>query len=93
MIGELQLHLKPSGPPEEPVSACTRYLGNRPHQLDDKGALVPGLSIGSGEIESAYRYVVQQRLKRPGAWWTPETAERMLALRVNRANNRWVAYW
>lgn len=25
--------------------------------------------IGSGEIESAHRYIARQRLKRPGAWW------------------------
>jgi hypothetical protein len=25
--------------------------------------------IGSGEIESTHRYIVQQRLKLPGAWW------------------------
>jgi hypothetical protein len=93
VIAELQPHLKSNGPPEEPVNACHRYLCNRPHQLDYQGALVRGLPIGSGEIESAHRYIVQQRLKRPGAWWTPENAERMLALRLNRANNRWEAYW
>jgi hypothetical protein len=32
------------------------------------------LPIGSGEIESAHRYVAQQRLKRPGAWWRVEAA-------------------
>ena len=49
-----------------PVRACLRYLSNRPHQLDYKGALEKGLPIGSGEIESAHRYVIQQRLKLPG---------------------------
>ncbi len=38
--------------------------------------------VGSGEIESAHRYVAQQRLKRPGAWWRVEHAEYMLALRL-----------
>jgi len=51
------------------------------------------LPIGSGKIESAHRYLVQQRLKRPGAWWAPDNAEAMLALRVARANGRWSAYW
>jgi hypothetical protein len=51
------------------------------------------LPIGSGEIESAHRYLVQQRLKRPGAWWTPNNAEAMLALRIARANGHWSAYW
>lgn len=78
---------------DAPVRACHRYLSNRLDHLDDQGALAQGLPIGSGEIESAHRYVVQQRLKRPGAWWTPDNAEAMLALRTTRANGKWAAYW
>ena len=33
---------------------------------DYSASVVP---IGSGEIESAHRYIAQLRLKRPGAWW------------------------
>jgi hypothetical protein len=76
-----------------PVRACVRYLSNRPHHLDYKGALEKGLPIGSGEIESAHRYVIQQRLKLPGAWWKAEKVEPMLALRVVRANKDWDKYW
>ena len=76
-----------------PVRACVRYLSNRPHHLDYKGALEKGLPIGSGEIESAHRYVIQQRLKLPGAWWKAENVEPMLALRVVRANENWDRYW
>lgn len=47
----------------------------------------------SGEIESAHRYIVQQRMKRPGAWWRAHNAEHMLALRLNRANRQWDSYW
>jgi hypothetical protein len=50
-------------PDQAPVRACLRYLSNRPHHLDYKGALENGLPIGSGEIERAHRYVIQQRLK------------------------------
>lgn len=78
---------------DAPVRACSRYLSNRPEQLDYKEALANGLPIGSGEIESAHRYIVQQRLKRPGAWWTPDNAEAMLALRIHRANGQWDTYW
>ncbi|MBV5274583.1 MAG: ISKra4 family transposase [Lamprocystis purpurea] len=78
---------------DAPVRACHRYLSNRLDHLDYQGALAQGLPIGSGEIESAHRYVVQQRLKRPGAWWTPDNAEAMLALRTTRANGKWAAYW
>jgi len=78
---------------QAPVRACFRYLSNRPHHLDYKGALEKGLPIGSGEIESAHRYVIQQRLKLPGAWWKAGNVEPMLALRVVRANEDWEKYW
>ena len=76
-----------------PVRTCHRYLGARASQLNYRRALAEGLPIGSGEIESAHRYVAQQRLKRPGAWWRVEHAEFMLALRINRINGDWDAYW
>jgi hypothetical protein len=76
-----------------PVRSCHRYLSGRRAQLDYPRALADGLPIGSGEIESAHRYVAQQRLKRPGAWWRVENAEYMLALRIVRINGDWEAYW
>ena len=68
-------------------------MSNRTTFLDYQGALAAGLPIGSGEIESAHRYVIQSRLKRAGAWWTLDNLENMLALRVRRANREWDAYW
>lgn len=76
-----------------PVRCCSRYLTNRPGQFDYQQALAAGLPIGSGEIESAHRYVIQQRLKLAGAWWTEDTAADMLALRTLRANGEWNQYW
>jgi hypothetical protein len=76
-----------------PATACDRYIRNRLSQLDYQGAIQRGLPIGSGEIESAHRYVIQKRLKLPGAWWAPNNVEAMLALRLNRANREWEAYW
>jgi hypothetical protein len=95
VLAALSAALEPATVPDAdaPVRACHRYLSNRPDHLDYQGALANGLPIGSGEIESAHRYVVQQRLKRPGAWWTPDNAEAMLALRITRANGQWSAYW
>ncbi len=78
---------------QAPVRACHRYLGARRNQLNYPEALVEGLPIGSGEIESAHRYVAQKRLKLPGAWWRVDHAEHMLALRINRLNGDWNAYW
>ncbi len=52
-----------------------------------------GLPIGSGEIESAHKYIPQKRLKIPGATWHPLTINPMLALRIIRANNWWSEFW
>ncbi len=76
-----------------PVRRCYRYLSQRQDQLDYEDAISKDLPIGSGEIESAHRYLVQKRLKLPGSWWTPENAEQMLALRVSRHNGKWQSYW
>ena len=78
---------------QAPVRVCHRYHSARRDQLKYREALAEGLPIGSGEIESAHRYVAQKRLKLPGAWWLVEHAEHMLALRINRLNGDWEAYW
>ena len=67
------------------MEKCYRYLNNRKDSLDYKDALKKGLPIGSGEVESSHRYVIQKRLKIAGEW--------MLNLRVLRANDDWDDYW
>jgi len=52
-----------------------------------------GWPLGSGEVESAHRYVPQERLKIAGACWSPNNVNPMLALRVVRANGWWDAFW
>lgn len=95
VIDELTAHLEEEE--EEgaaaPVRACWRYLSNRVANLDYKGAIGAGLPIGSGEIESGNRSVIQARLKRSGAWWKEANAENMLALRSRRASGEWQSYW
>ena len=95
LLQTLRLHLEGGdvNDSDAPVRQCHRYLSHRREQLNYQSALVHDLPIGSGEIESAHRYIVQQRLKRPGAWWRAANAEHMLALRLNRANRQWGAYW
>ena len=78
---------------QAPVRVCHRYLSARAGQLNYREAIADGLPIGSGEIESAHRYVAQKRLKLPGAWWLVAHAEHMLALRINRLNGDWDSYW
>jgi hypothetical protein len=76
-----------------PIRRCHRYLSARRNHLNYREAMAKDLPIGSGEIESAHRYIAQQRLKLPGAWWRVDNADYMLALRVTRKNGDWPAYW
>jgi hypothetical protein len=78
---------------ESAVRVCEGYLSNHEPYFDYKGALEKGLPIGSGEVEGGHRWVIQKRLKLSGAWWKEENAEKMLALRVVRANDEWQSYW
>lgn len=50
-------------------------------------------TIGSGEVESAHRFIPQERMKIPGACWREETLNPMLALRTTRANQWWNDFW
>lgn len=95
VIKSLEPYVEPDSVTDEnaPVRKCHRYLVNRPGQFDYKSAIEASLPIGSGEIESAHRYVIQERLKKTGAWWNPEQASNMLALRTLRANQGWNNYW
>ena len=95
VLQALQPHLEEAGiaDSDAPVRQCHRYLSHRPDQLDYQGAMAQELPIGSGEIESGHRYIVQKRMKLPGAWWRAANAEHMLALRLNRANGMWSSYW
>ena len=76
-----------------PVRNAYRYISERHQHLDYATATRDGYPIGSGEIESGHRHVVQQRLKLPGGWWTESNAERMLNLRTARSNGLWEHYW
>ena len=52
-----------------------------------------GWPCGSGEVEAAHRVVPQPRLKIVGACWHPDNVNKMLALRVVRANRWWDDFW
>lgn len=95
VIEELKKHidLLCSFAAECSANKCYSYLIRRTNQLNYKNAIDLDLPIGSGEIESAHRYVVQKRLKISGAWWKHNNAQAMLALRVKRANYEWTPYW
>ena len=93
VLRSLEPHLEGPDTQEAPVSAAHRYLTERHDCLDYMGARVAKLPIGSGEIESGHRHVIQKRLKLAGAWWKQTNAQAMLNLRSARANNQWSQHW
>jgi hypothetical protein len=95
VIATLSEHLEAEATPEEeaPVRNGHRYLSNRLDCLDYPQALALGLPIGSGIIESGHRHVLQARLKKAGAAWLSDHADRIAHLRVLRANHQWLSLW
>lgn len=93
ILQTLEKHFEPAEQEDTPVRAVHQYLNKRKDNLDYAGARAQGLPIGSGEVESGHRHVIQQRLKIAGAWWLVQNAEAMLRLRTTRANNDWERYW
>jgi hypothetical protein len=93
VLQALQAHREAAAAAVQPVTAAYQYLHKRREHLDYAGARRAGLPIGSGEIESGHRHVIQQRLKLAGAWWKETHAQAMLNLRVARANNLWNSSW
>jgi hypothetical protein len=81
VVQALVPYIESQSTPEKnaPVRKCHRYITNRLDQFDYKSALAANLPIGSGEIESAHRYIIQKRLKLAGAWWSETNAQAKLA--------------
>jgi hypothetical protein len=81
------------GGPTAAAQSAHRYLVERRDHLDYASARKRELPIGSGEIESGHRHVIQHRLKIAGGWWTERNMECMLQLRSARSNDWWDIYW
>ena len=92
-LQSLSRRLESPGAKDQPVRTAHRYLTERRDQLNYAEARASGLPIGSGEIESGHRHVIQRRLKLAGAWWKESNAEAMLGLRAQRATGLWDSYW
>lgn len=93
VLQNLEPHFEPLEQKESPVRATHQYIDKRKDNMDYAAAKAAGLPIGSGQVESSHRHVIQQRLKIAGAWWTLQNAETMLQLRTTRANKDWDQYW
>lgn len=80
-------------PGHEGIQSCLQYINNRPGQFKYQEAIKKELPIGSGKVESTHRSLIQKRLKKPGAWWLRENAEKIADLRTLRANGGWEFLW
>lgn len=90
VYAELDAH---EGPGRARVERFLKHLWRFQDAVDYGNARGWGIPQGSGEIESAHRYIPQKRLKIPGACWHPDSMNRMLALRIVRANGWWKEFW
>jgi Uncharacterised protein family (UPF0236) len=64
------------------------YFRTNAARMDYPDAKATGLPLGSGAVESLARHLVQLRLKRPGARWSPAGAQAILTLRAHLRSRR-----
>jgi len=75
------------------VDKLIKYLEANAHRMNYKSYRARGFQIGSGAMESIHRTGSQERTKRPGARWLPETLEGMFRLRMLEIVGRWNEWW
>lgn len=91
VLHDLQLLHDETG--HERVRRLIDYLERFVDAVDYERMVADGWPIGSGEVESAHRFIPQARLKLPGACWRVENINPMLALRLLKANGWWDSFW
>jgi hypothetical protein len=64
------------------------YFRTNAARMDYPDAKAAGLPIGSGAVESLAKHLVQLRMKRPGARWSPAGAQALLTLRAHLKSGR-----
>ena len=69
------------------------YITKNMYRSDYASYRARGFQIGSGSMESFHRTGSQERLKRAGARWLPETLEAMFRLRMLEIVGRWNEWW
>jgi len=79
--------------PNKRLKRLIGYINRFYDALDYDNLKTMGYPIGSGEIESAHKYIPQKRLKIPGASWNADSIDPMLSLRILRADDWWEDFW
>lgn len=73
----------------ENVSNLYTYIDNHQNCMDYKLYRELNLYVGSGAIESANKYTMQNRMKLQGMRWNPDTAQGILSLKARLESDRW----
>jgi hypothetical protein len=77
----------------EAIELAIRYLEKRLPMIDYPHFRRRQIPIGSGNVESGHKVVMQQRMKQAGMRWAEENLNPMLALRVALCNQTWNTTW
>jgi len=71
------------------ITRALGYLESHAHRMRYVTLEARKLSIGSGQVESAVRRVVNRRFKAPGSFWTETTVSGLMHLRAAFKAGRW----
>jgi hypothetical protein len=90
----LDLHGKPRAA-RAAHAEVVGYFANQRHRMDYPAYVAKGWQIGSGQVESACKTVVGQRLKGGGMRWGADGADAVCHLRAlfRSGDRQWEAFW
>src|SRR5262249_41461825 len=71
------------------ITRALRYVEAHAHRMRYVTLETRKLPIGSGQVESAVRRVVNLRFKAPGSFWTETTVSGLMHLRAAFKAGRW----
>ncbi|MGL6119380.1 MAG: ISKra4 family transposase [Fusobacteriaceae bacterium] len=74
---------------KEAIIKLSTYLKNNETRIHYKTYRDNGLTIGSGSIESAHKFVIQKRLKQSGMRWTNYGGQAIVHLRSLYYSKKW----
>ena len=81
VISGLRLMKVKDSEASEEIRKLIGYSDHNRNRIHYQGDRIGGYPIGSGEIESANKFICHTRLKRSGVWWVKETGNEMLRIR------------
>ncbi len=74
---------------DKAITRALRYVEGHAHRMRYVALEARKLSIGSGQVESAVRRVINLRFKAPGSFWTITTVSGLMHLRAAFKAGRW----